>query len=113
ADEAERAGTRARHGLPADATVVLGVSRLVPRKGFDTLLRAAGRLAPTRPELVVAIAGAGRDAARLRRVAEAVGAPARFLGRVPDAELPALYAAADAFAMLCRNRWAGLEQEGF
>src|SRR5690606_33362665 len=40
----ERAATRREHGLPEGATVVLGVSRLVPRKGFDVLLRAAGRL---------------------------------------------------------------------
>ena len=36
-----------------------------------------------------------------------------FLGRVADADLPALYGCADVFTMLCRNRWAGLEQEGF
>lgn len=113
AGEAARAEARARFGLPAGATVVLGVSRLVPRKGFDALLRAAGRLAGSRPDLVVAIAGAGRDGGRLRRVAAAAGAPVRFLGKVPDPDLPALYAAADVFAMLCRNRWLGLEQEGF
>jgi phosphatidylinositol alpha-1,6-mannosyltransferase len=32
---------------------------------------------------------------------------------VPDADLPALYAAADVFVMLCRDRWGGLEAEGF
>ena len=37
----------------------------------------------------------------------------RFLGRVPNDELPALYGCADLFTMLCRNRWGGLEQEGF
>ena len=37
----------------------------------------------------------------------------RLLGRVPDDELPQLYGAADVYAMLCRNRWLGLEQEGF
>jgi phosphatidylinositol alpha-1,6-mannosyltransferase len=42
-----------------------------------------------------------------------VGAPARFLGRVDEDALPVLYGASDVFAMLCRNRWAGLEQEGF
>jgi phosphatidylinositol alpha-1,6-mannosyltransferase len=36
-----------------------------------------------------------------------------FLGRVPDADLPALYGCADVFAMCCRDRWSGLEQEGF
>jgi phosphatidylinositol alpha-1,6-mannosyltransferase len=35
------------------------------------------------------------------------------LGRVDDADLIPLLGSADAFAMLCRNRWAGLEQEGF
>jgi phosphatidylinositol alpha-1,6-mannosyltransferase len=112
-DATARAGARRRLGLPPDATVVLGVSRLVPRKGFDTLLRAAARVAPRHPALVVAIAGAGRDRGRLERVARRSGAPVRFLGRVPEEELPALYGAADVFAMLCRNRWGGLEQEGF
>jgi phosphatidylinositol alpha-1,6-mannosyltransferase len=59
------------------------------------------------------IGGAGRDTDRLRRVATEVGAPARFLGRVPEDDLPALYGCADVFAMVCRNRWGGLEQEGF
>jgi phosphatidylinositol alpha-1,6-mannosyltransferase len=112
-DAAASVDARRRFGLRDDATVVLGISRLVPRKGFDTLLRAAGRLARSRPDLVVAIAGSGRDRERLGRVAEECGAPVRFLGRVDDADLPALYGCADVFAMLCRNRWGGLEQEGF
>ena len=37
----------------------------------------------------------------------------RLLGRVADGDLPALYASADVFALCCRTRWAGLEQEGF
>jgi len=112
-EPAEWRAARGRFGLPVEATVVVGVSRLVPRKGFDVLLRATGRLAPTRPDLVVAIAGSGRDRTRLERLATDAAAPARFLGRVPDAALPALYGTADVFAMMCRNRWAGLEQEGF
>ncbi len=36
-----------------------------------------------------------------------------MLGRVADADLPRLYACADVFAMCCRSRWGGLEQEGF
>ena len=36
-----------------------------------------------------------------------------FLGRVPHDDLPRLYGCADVFTMMCRNRWAGLEQEGF
>src|SRR5438128_243443 len=37
----------------------------------------------------------------------------RFPGRVTEEQLPAAFACADVFVMLCRNRWAGLEQEGF
>jgi phosphatidylinositol alpha-1,6-mannosyltransferase len=99
--------------LPTDVPLVFGVSRLVPRKGFDTLLRASAQLATHGREFVVAIAGRGRDRERLERIAADTGAPARFLGRVEDDALPALYGASDLFAMLCRSRWAGLEQEGF
>jgi phosphatidylinositol alpha-1,6-mannosyltransferase len=109
----ERTAARLQFGLPIDAPVVLGVSRLVPRKGFDTLLRACGQLAGKGCEFVVAIAGHGRDRERLERIASEAGAPAHFLGRVDDDSLPSLYGGADVFAMLCRNRWGGLEQEGF
>ncbi|MDQ1374485.1 MAG: phosphatidyl-myo-inositol dimannoside synthase, partial [Actinomycetota bacterium] len=100
-------------GLPADAQVVISVSRLVPRKGMDVLIDAAARLRRSHPDLVVGIAGSGRDRSRLEARAGRLGAPVRFLGRVPDEQLPAAYGCADVFAMLCRNRWAGLEQEGF
>ncbi len=111
--ESERADTRSRFGIPVDARLVLGVSRLVPRKGFDTAIRAAAQLRSTHPDLVLAIAGAGRDQSRLGRLATDLGAPVRFLGRVDNDELPRLYGCADVFTMLCRNRWGGLEQEGF
>jgi phosphatidylinositol alpha-1,6-mannosyltransferase len=109
----QRAAARVRFGLDPDAPLVVSVSRLVPRKGMDVLIRAAARLAPRHPGLRVAIAGGGRDRERLERLAVRTGAPVTFLGRVDDADLPALYGAGDVFAMLCRNRWAGLEQEGF
>ncbi|MGH9119596.1 MAG: glycosyltransferase family 4 protein [Acidimicrobiales bacterium] len=110
---AERAATRAEFGLPVRGHVVLGVSRLVPRKGFDVLIEAAARRSADHTDLVVAIAGHGRDRDRLDRLIARTGAPVRMLGRVPPDRLPALYGAADAFAMLCRDRWGGLEQEGF
>jgi phosphatidylinositol alpha-1,6-mannosyltransferase len=112
-DPAERLAARARFGVPDDATVVVSVSRLVPRKGMDVLIDAAGRLAGSHPSLVVVIAGAGRDADRLERRAAASRAPVRLLGRISEEEKIALIGAADVFAMLCRPRWGGLEQEGF
>jgi phosphatidylinositol alpha-1,6-mannosyltransferase len=80
---------------------------------MDTLIEAAAKLASARRDVTVAIAGDGRDRARLERLIRRSGAPVRLLGRVGDERLPSLYACADAFAMLCRNRWGGLEQEGF
>jgi phosphatidylinositol alpha-1,6-mannosyltransferase len=92
---------------------VVSVSRLVPRKGMDVLIAAAARLVPSFPDLTVAIGGRGRDAGRLEDLARRTGAPVRLLGPVPDADLAALVGSADVFAMACRTRWAGLEQEGF
>lgn len=113
-DERARRIARARLGLPHDAVVALALSRLVPRKGIDVVIEAAARLAPRHPGLLVVVGGGGRDRGRLERLARRLGAPVRFLGRVPDEDMPDLYAAADLFAMVCRgNRWAGLEQEGF
>jgi len=112
-DAAERTSVRRELGLPVDAPLVVSVSRLVPRKGMDTLIRAAARLGRTESDLVVAIAGSGRDRRRLEGLVASTGAPVRLLGRVPEELLPGLYGAGDVFAMLCRSRWGGLEQEGF
>ncbi len=109
----ERNEARATFGLPVDARLVVGVGRLVPRKGFDVLVAAAAMLAPGRPDLVVAVAGTGRQGAVLRRRVDATGVPMRLLGRISDEELPLLHGAADVFAGPCRTRWRGLEQEGF
>jgi len=110
---ADRRRVRAAAGLPTEGRLVLALSRLVPRKGFDVVIAAAALLAPSRPDLVVAVAGAGRDRVRLERLAAVAGAPVRFLGRVADDDLPGLVAAADVLAVPCRSRWGGLEQEGF
>ena len=112
-DPEQRAKARVLFDLPADGRVIVSLSRLVPRKGMDVLIEAAARLAPGRPDLIVAIGGAGRDRSRLDRLIARTGAPVRMLGRVPEPDLAALYGCADVYAMLCRNRWAGLEQEGF
>ena len=90
-EPAQRAEARAALGLPVEGRLVVSVSRLVPRKGMDALVAAAAILAPGRPDLTVAIAGAGRDGTRLERLVRGSGAPVRLLGRVDDRQLPALY----------------------
>ena len=105
--------TRERFGIPSNALFVLSVSRLVPRKGMDTLIKAAGQCATRFPNLFVGIGGSGRDENKLAGLIESSGAPVKMLGRVSDADLPDLMGAADIFAMACRERWGGLEKEGF
>lgn len=109
----ERASSRREFGVSDDAELIVGVSRLVPRKGFDTLIEVAASLRASRPRLQVLIGGGGRDADRLQKLIDKLNAPVRMLGRVSDEQLPRLYGCADVSAMLCRSRWGGLEQEGF
>jgi phosphatidylinositol alpha-1,6-mannosyltransferase len=111
--EAEKAKARVTWGLPPRGPLVVSISRLVPRKGMDVLIKAAAGLRSSFPDLTVAIAGEGRDLGRLAGLVRSTGAPVRLLGRVDDEDLPRLYGAADVFAMACRNRWFDLEQEGF
>lgn len=109
----ERNEARRHFGFDADDVLIVAVSRLVPRKGFDTAIEAVARLRHRFGNVKLAVAGAGRDRDRLEKLARTHQAPVTFLGRVSDEDLPRLYGCADMSVMLCRNRWGGLEQEGF
>jgi len=92
---------RAAYGIPADRPFVLTVRRLEPRMGVEELLRTVKTLFERGARLTLGIAGAGMSAARLRELAHELelGEHVRFLGRVPDDDLPGLYAAADLFVL--------------
>jgi phosphatidylinositol alpha-1,6-mannosyltransferase len=111
--EDARRAARARLGLPEDGLLVTSVSRLVPRKGMDVLVEAAQRLRGSFPDLVVAIAGSGRDQGRLGRMVARLEAPVRMLGWISEDDKAELLGCGDVFAMACRSRWGTLEQEGF
>jgi phosphatidyl-myo-inositol dimannoside synthase len=102
-----------RYGL-AGRPVVLCVSRLVPRKGQDTLIRAWPAVQKQVADAALLIVGGGPYSGELQRLAERTGvAPSVHLtGPVPAAELPAHYAVGDVFAMPCRTRRGGLDVEG-
>ena len=65
------------------------------------------------PDAALLIVGAGRTS-DLKHLAERSGQTpsVHFTGPVPQAELPAHYAAGDVFAMPCRTRRGGLDVEG-
>ena len=99
----KRAGLLSRYGLTGK-TVLLTVSRLAAAeryKGHDRVIAALARLLPAHPDLVYVIAGDGDDRPYLEECAARAGVreQVRFVGHVPDDELPDLYRAADLFVM--------------
>jgi phosphatidylinositol alpha-1,6-mannosyltransferase len=107
------ADIRARHGL-ADRPVVVCVSRLVPRKGQDTLIHAWPRVLRAVPDAALLLVGGGPYRPTLERLRAELGVTesVRIIGTVPWDELPAHYDAGNVFAMPCRTRRRGLDVEG-
>ncbi|MFM9001570.1 MAG: glycosyltransferase [Opitutia bacterium] len=94
-ETADRPAPRSSFGTPAQAFLVVGVGRLVPRKGFDSLIRAVARLEGVHLWLV----GDGGEEGALKSLAEQLGLAdrVRFLGW-QDRPGPFI-AAADVFAL--------------
>lgn len=117
-DETKRL-VRERYGLSANDLLLASVSRLVPRKGMETLIRATVRAnqklssAGLDTRLSTVIGGTGRQQETLGRLVAELNAPVFLAGRLADEEVTDLYGSADMMAMLCNERWFGLEQEGF
>jgi phosphatidylinositol alpha-1,6-mannosyltransferase len=93
--------------------LILGVSRLVPRKGFDVLIKAVSKLQSRHPDITLVIAGSGKDYWRLKILSKIYNTKVLFLKGLNDMQLTKLYQCADLFVVLCRDRFFGLEQEGF
>lgn len=104
---------RRRHGL-LGRPVAVCVSRLVARKGQDTLIRAWPRVLREVPEAALLVVGGGPYRKELEGLTDAMGVRSSvvFTGSVPWEELPAHYDAGDVFAMPCRTRRRGLDVEG-
>ena len=97
-DDAARRAARERFGVGPHAPLVVGVSRLVPRKGFDVAIRAVAEVARRAragalhssttahklETITMLIGGTGRDQDRLQKIVDETGAPVRLLGRVSN-----------------------------
>jgi glycosyltransferase involved in cell wall biosynthesis len=81
--------------------VILVATQLIQRKGIDYLIRAMQKIATAEPDSILLIAGSGSEEASLRRLSHALNLDdrIRFLGRIFDAELSAVYRAADVFVL--------------
>ena len=112
--EVEGLGQRRAWGVPDDAPLVGCISRLVPRKGQDQLLRVWPHVRELHPDAYLALVGEGPAAKQLRSKAAALGPDAQVVlpGQVRWGDLPASFAALDLFAMPCRSRYGGLDIEG-
>lgn len=97
----DRATTKAALGWPDDAPVLFTLRRLVPRMGLDRLIRAVRTVRSRGFQMYLVIGGAGPLEAELRQLVTSLDlhASIRFAGRVPDADLPAMYGACDAFVL--------------
>jgi phosphatidyl-myo-inositol dimannoside synthase len=111
--ELPTADIRARHGL-VGRSVVVCVSRMVPRKGQDILIRAMSRIRGYAPDPALLLVGDGPYRPKLETLAaRAPEGSVVFAGQVGEVDLPRYYRVGDVFAMPCRNRFGGLEIEGW
>jgi phosphatidylinositol alpha-1,6-mannosyltransferase len=104
---------RERHDL-RDRRVIVCVSRLVRRKGQDSLIRALPAVRRRIPDAALLLVGDGPYRSTLEELARELDVAEHviFTGSVNWTELPRHYAAGDVFAMPCRTRRGGLDVEG-
>ncbi len=103
--QGDRTGLRRELGL--DGFTLLSVGHLVELKGHDLAIGALAHL----PGVTLMIAGSGVELARLQALARElkVEERVRFLGAVPQPELPRYYGAADALVLASsREGWANV-----
>ena len=113
ASPAERLETRRGFGIPPAVPLIVCISRLVPRKGQDQLIRAMPAVVSRHPDARLLIVGEGSYRRRLASmIPEAIADNVRLTGKLDFSAMRRLLAAADVFAMPCRTRGGGLDVEG-
>lgn len=91
---------REQLGIPAQASVLLSLQRLSPLKHVEVAIQSVRWLVERgRRDVVLLIGGSGPEEPRLRQLAESLGVQrsVRFLGFLPEPELPRYFGLADVF----------------
>ena len=112
----DRAAARRRLAIPEDKHVILTVARVVAHKGHRLVFRALAAMPDCRrAEFLYLVAGRGRDMPALQQEATSLGLEGivRWLGYMPETELPDLYRSADLFALCTREEPDEPDVEGF
>ena len=104
---------RTRYGVNGGAWV-LTVARLEAYKGVDMALRAVAQCRSDGVDVNYLVVGTGKKRKEYQRLAEElkIAAHVRFVGNVPEAELPAVFNIANAYVGVSR-RADGSRVEGF
>lgn len=90
----ERAEARKQYGTEGQRRVLLYAGAMGEAQELQTLIRATAAAGSEGPEVL--LAGSGTQEQALKTLAAQLGAPVRFLGRVPQTEMTQLLAASDA-----------------
>ena len=96
---------RKRIGLPTDGLLVGTVARLVPQKGIEYFIEAAGLVAAARKDARFIVVGEGELEPRLRDQARKLGIADRIIFTGAKQQVQDYYAAMDVFAL--SSLWEG------
>lgn len=97
----DQMGVRSRLGLPEDKVILFTVRNLVPRMGLEALMYAIAELRAKIPHFVVILGGKGPLENTLRQLVQKLELSdiVRFVGFIPDDDLPQYFQAADLVLM--------------
>lgn len=92
--------------------IILSLGRLVERKGQEKVLRLMPRILLEAPDAIFVIAGGGPERKNLEILAATMNISDKvlFLGKIKDAELPAIYGLCDVFvvpSLPSKDDWEG------
>jgi glycosyltransferase involved in cell wall biosynthesis len=93
---------REQFGIPAQASVLLSLQRLSPLKHVEVVIQSVQRLVERgRRDFVLLVGGRGPEEQRLKQLVRRLRLEAyvRFLGYVPEPELPRHFGLADVFCL--------------